>query len=101
LVTIRDLDGRPVKIGDRLERWIVEAALVLAPLLPPDLQNFGYARTEGVSVTSTEGWRAIFGSGETPHEKVNALALTLQALRAKKERFNVIDVRAPERVAVR
>jgi len=101
LVTIKDLDGRPVKAGDRLDRWIVEAALSFAPLLPPDLQNFGYSRTEGVSVTSTEGWRAIFGSGETPHEKVNTLALTLQSLRAKKERFSIIDVRAPERVAVR
>jgi hypothetical protein len=54
-----------------------------------------------VSVTSKEDWRAIFGSGEQAHEKVNALGLTLQSLRARKERFSVIDVRDPERVAVR
>jgi len=101
LVTIKDLDGRPVKVGDRLERWIVQAALSLATLLPPELQDFGYAQKEGVSVSSPDGWRAIFGSGEQAHEKVNALGLTLQSLRAKKERFSIIDVRAPERVAVR
>ena len=101
LVTITDRDRRSVKAGDRLERWIMEAALSLATLLPPELQDFGYAKTEGVSLTSPDGWRAIFGSGEKAHEKVNALGLTLQSLRARKERFSVIDVRDPERVAVR
>ncbi len=101
LVTITDRDNSSVKVGDRVARWIIEAALSLSPLLPPELQNFGYAQTEGLSVSSPDGWRAIFGSGETPHEKVNAMALTLQSLRAKKERFSIIDVRAPERVAVR
>jgi len=100
-VTITDRDNSSVKVGDRVARWIIEAALSLSPLLPPELQNFGYAQTEGLSVSSPDGWRAIFGSGETPHEKVNAMALTLQSLRAKKERFSIIDVRAPERVAVR
>lgn len=101
LVTITDLEGRPVKVGDRLDGWIVEAALRLSPLLPPELQNFGYSRAEGVSVTSPQSWRAIFGSGETPNEKVNAMEITRRSLQAKGVRFSIIDVRDPEHVAVR
>lgn len=92
LITIRDLDNRPLKPGDHVERVPLSTASRLRELLP-GVKTFEYAQAIGIILTDARGWRVYFGDDQRLSEKVATMYAMLDKLAKEGRAVRLIDLR--------
>lgn len=101
LLTIRQVDDRPLASGDRVDREAITLAQRLVVLLPQKMgseaKGFEYKEGAGLVVTNGRGQRARFGDGrDVPYKLAAWKAILAQAPQAKIPTGHV-DLRFPTR----
>jgi hypothetical protein len=92
LISIRDLDDRPLEPGDQVDRVALRTAQHLHSLLP-EVTGFEFSRDKGISLVDVRGWRIYFGDDQSVSEKVASMHAVLQKIADRRDSVQVIDVR--------
>jgi cell division septal protein FtsQ len=92
LVVVQDLDNKPVRPGDQVDRVALNAAGRLHGLLP-EVQVFEYSAARGISLSDARGWRVYFGDDQRLAEKVATLQAMLFKLEQEHRSAKAIDLR--------
>lgn len=106
LPVIRDRDQKPVAPESQVDRQAVVMAAGLLVLLRTELPgvqpSFEYSQREGLILVSTQGWRALFGTGggSVPHQMA-ALRAILAQMTQEKTQAQVIDLRFGDRAYIK
>ncbi len=102
--TILDKGAREVQPGERFGQELLKATERLKQWLPDktglSVQQFEYSPGEGLSLTSDNGYRIIFGSGENLGSKLATLQSILEQLPSDSH-IQYIDLRSEGRPVVR
>lgn len=99
LPVIRDRDQKAVAVESQVDRQAVVMAAGLLALLRTELPgvqpSFEYSQREGLVLVSTQGWRALFGTGGSVPRQVAALKAILGQMAQEKKNppGQVIDLR--------
>jgi cell division septal protein FtsQ len=89
LVSVCDLDDRPLQLGERVALTTVER---LHSLLP-EIGAFEYSQEKGVSLHDARGWRIYFGDYQALAEKVASMQAVLRTIASRGETVSFIDLR--------
>jgi len=92
LLSIRDLDDRPLEPGDRVSQVALNAVSLLHSLLP-EVGGFEYSRAKGVSLFDARGWRMYFGDDQALEKKVANMHAVLQKIARSGDPVKFIDLR--------
>lgn len=92
LLIIHDLDNRPLKPGERVDRVVLNAVSRLRELMP-GVKTFEYAKAIGVILTDARGWRVYFGDDQQLSEKVATMCVILDRLAKEGRSAKFIDLR--------
>jgi len=92
MLTVNDLDNRPLKPGDKVDRVGLNAVSGLHSLLP-EVKAYDYSQTKGVSCVDEHGWRIYFGDDQLLVKKVACMRALLQDIANKRATVEFIDVR--------
>jgi cell division septal protein FtsQ len=92
LISIRDLDARPVGPSDRVPLVALRAAEELHQLLP-EAYAFEYSDERGISLRDARGWVIHFGDSESLALKVASMYAVLQDVADKGRSIRFIDLR--------
>lgn len=91
-ITIHDLEGQPLKPGERVDRQILRAAEAYQAL-DPKLAQLDYASQTGLSFLTAAGTRVILGMEERAEQKLAMWRALEEHLRDKGVFPAVIDLR--------
>jgi len=91
LLRVRDLDSRPLQLGDTVDLVAFTSASSLHRLLP-EVRSFDYSKDKGISLPSAQGWRIYFGDDLELPEKVASMQALLSKIPAGSA-VQFIDVR--------
>jgi cell division septal protein FtsQ len=92
LVSIHDLDERPLQPGERVTMQALTTVERLHSLLP-EIRAFEYSQEKGVSLYDARGWRIFFGDDRALAEKVASMRALLQKIASRGETVKLIDLR--------
>jgi cell division septal protein FtsQ len=93
-ILIRDVDGTPRRLGERVDPNIVAAAEAYTALLP-GLREFDYSQEYGLSIVDQHGWPVRLGDGEAANAKVAVMKALANALESQNLTVEFIDLRFP------
>lgn len=65
--------------------------------LPNQVKSYEWAANVGITIVSTEGWRAVIGWDDNLEAKLQVLRATVTTVAQRKEVLKSTDVRNPER----
>lgn len=103
-LVIRSSQPGTLRVGDRVDPETVEAAAILADLLPEQLgvrvTAVDFEAGKGVVVTTADGTRAYFGDASGLEYKVAVWAAVANESAARGIRYSVIDLRFGNRPVV-
>jgi POTRA domain, FtsQ-type len=100
LPTVAQLDGQPLRPGDRVEASALVGSARLATLLPSiGVQPLGFqwSRDVGLEVPTAEGWRVRFDSDGDLDQQVRTVVSIRDLLVKNKAAADLIDVRFGDR----
>jgi cell division septal protein FtsQ len=92
LICIRDLDDRPLDLGEVVDQSALNAVDHLRGLLP-DVTAYDYSRAKGISLLDARGWRIYFGDDQSLLEKVASMHAVLQKIASEGNPVKFIDLR--------
>lgn len=86
-----------VRVGARVPQGVLALARDLAARLPAETgaqpRQFQYSAAQGLSVTTDQGWKAVFGQEGDLESKLAVLAAVLRVAKEKKLGFEYVDLR--------
>jgi cell division septal protein FtsQ len=94
-ITIKDLDGSPIELGQWVNLEVVTAAETYHALLPA-IKEFEYSQEHGIGYLNEHGWRVYLGNGERAELKVAVLDALVKELTGRAAAVDLIDVRFPD-----
>jgi len=92
LVSVQDLDERPLQLGDQVDVVALRSVEGLHSLLP-EIRTFEYSQAKGVSLFDARGWRVYFGDDQLLPQKVASMHAILQKIASRDEPVRLIDLR--------
>jgi len=92
LISVRDLDDRPLVPGDWVDPAALNAVSYLHGLLP-EATVFDFSRLKGVSLLDQHGWRIYFGDDHALAEKVATMRAVLRKVQSSGASIKFIDLR--------
>ncbi|MGC8785953.1 MAG: cell division protein FtsQ/DivIB [Anaerolineae bacterium] len=92
LIAIQDLDKRPLKPGDYVDRVVLSAASHLHDLIP-GAKTFEYSKATGITLADARGWRVYFGDDQQLPQKVALMHALLDKLAREGRSIKVLDLR--------
>jgi hypothetical protein len=100
LPTVAQLDGQPLKPGDRVDAGALATSARLASLLPAagiEPVAFEWSRDFGLEVPTRAGWRVRFDGQRSVEQQVSSLRTIKDELSRTKSAAELIDVRFADR----
>jgi hypothetical protein len=100
LPTVAQLDGQPLKPGDRVDASALTTSARLATLLPAagvEPLAFEWSRDFGLEVPTREGWRVRFDDQRNVDQQIGSLRTIRDELARTKGAAELIDVRFGDR----
>jgi cell division septal protein FtsQ len=92
LLSILDLDDRPLRPGEHVATQALTTVERLHSLLP-EIRAFEYSEEMGVSLHDARGWRICFGDDRALAEKVASMRALLLKIASRGETAKLIDLR--------
>lgn len=92
LISIQDLDKRPLTPGDHVDPVALNAASHLHELIP-GAKTFEYSKATGITLADARGWRVYFGDDQQLLQKVALMQALLDRLAREGRSIKLLDLR--------
>ncbi len=92
LMWLRDLDGKPVKQGARINAEAFNAAVSLHNVWPDGPMTFEWSDVRGLATREQHGWLVYFGRAQQMAEKLTALQIVSAEIAKENKSINFIDL---------
>lgn len=92
LLTLKDVDGTAVEIGERVSAEAFNAAVSLRNLWPKGPTAFEWSKAHGLAARDEHGWLIYFGSASQMADKLAALKIVTAQLAKDRHTIAYIDV---------
>ena len=92
LLSLKDLEGTPVKIGERVNVEAFNAAVSLVNAWHNGPRVFEWSRAHGLAARDEHGWLIYFGTGNQMPEKLMALRVVSTQIAEAQKKIQFIDL---------
>ncbi len=92
LMWLKDLDNKPVQLGERVNPQAFNAAISLRNAWPDGPMVFEWSDAHGLAVRDQHGWPVYFGRASQMPEKVTALQIVTNQILKDNKRVTLIDL---------